>query len=345
MNKPNDSSKHKSEKRNVLWKLQKPMIIFYILVIYIFASFLWWSYLLVKNNNSLYRLQQSALQHESTISPERAVNNRLLLEQMEHDHKQQKYMIIGEGIVFFSLLGLAVWRIRKNFVREMKLARQQHNFMLSITHELKSPLASIKLGLETLLKRNLDQYQTRQILVNSVADTNRLQGLVEDILISAQFEDHSYEFGKTLLDFSALLESVINRMAETQGRNHKIITNIEKGLQLEGDRQSLVSLVSNLLDNAIKYTPTGGKIEIALYKKNKNLCLEISDTGIGISDDEKQEIFKKFYRIGYEDTRLTNGAGLGLYIVKEVLTGHQGSISVKNNSPKGSVFIATLPIE
>lgn len=324
------------------WKLQRPMFIFYFLVAYIFASFVWWSYLLIKNSNTLFELQKARMEH--SVSDDPAINNQnlLIMQEMEKDHNRQMYMIVGEGIVFFTLLGIAVWRIRRSFRQEMTLARQQHNFMLSITHELKSPLASIRLGIETLLKRDLDIHKTRQILVNSVSDVDRLQALVDDILIAAKFEGHTYEFSRAKVDFSALVAQTVTRLSEMQGRDHNISSKITQGLMVNGDRQSLVSLVSNLVDNAIKYTPIGGRINITLKQQNKIICLEVADSGIGIPEEEKSDVFKKFYRVGYEDTRQSNGAGLGLFIVKEVLNGHGGTCTIKNNKPKGSIFIITL---
>ena len=112
---------------------------------------------------------------------------------------------------------------------------------------------------------------------------------------------------------------------------------------IEADRLGLTSVILNLLENAVKYTPDSPKIEVVLDRVEDIVSLAVADNGIGISDKDKRQIFEKFYRVGNEDTRRTKGTGLGLFIVKEIVKSHEGQISVLDNQPKGTIFRIQLP--
>lgn len=330
---------------NNRWKLNRPLLIFSVLVIYIFASFIWWSYLLISNNK--HTLEQSItllqLQYEArgiqTSDPlfQEAKNN------LESRYNTQVTMILGEGAVFLVLLGVAVFQIWRSYRSELELARQQRNFLLSITHELKSPLASIKLALETMVRRELPADKRQKILTNSLSDTNRLQGLVEDILLAARFEDHSFRFGKDHILLSELVEEIADKVAHNHP-HHRVCTDIDQNLYVTGDRQALTSLVANLMENAAKYSPADTAIQVDLATIKDRICLEIADQGYGIPEEERPHIFKKFYRIGNEDTRKTKGTGLGLFLVKEVADKHGATIHIKDNRPQGTRFKVAFPI-
>lgn len=335
----------KRTQQNNSWKLNRPLLIFSVLVIYIFASFIWWSYLLVSNNK--HTLEQSItlleLQYEARGI---ASDNPLFLKaknKLEEQYQTQVMMIIGEGAVFLILLGVAVVQIWRSYRTELQLARQQRNFLLSITHELKSPLASIKLALETMMRRELPKEKRDKIVQNTLSDTNRLQGLVGDILLAARFEDHSFRFAKDRILFSDLVEEIADKIAHNHAQ-HKVHTDIEQNVYLMGDKMALTSLVANLLENAAKYSPPNSRIEVALHEEREHVCLTISDQGIGIPETERQHIFKKFYRIGNEDTRETKGTGLGLFLVKEVADKHGATIKIKDNIPQGTRFDVIFPL-
>lgn len=330
---------------NNRWKLNRPLLIFSVLVIYIFASFIWWSYLLISNNK--HTLEQSLtllqMQYESRGIQTADPLFREAKTNLENRYNTQVTMILGEGAVFLVLLGLAVFQIWRSYRTELQLARQQRNFLLSITHELKSPLASIKLALETMVRRELPQDKRKKVLANSLSDTNRLQGLVEDILLAARFEDHSFRFGRDPILLSELVEEIADRVAHNHP-HHRICTDIDQNIYVTGDRQALTSLVANLMENAAKYSPDKTAIQVELAQKKERICLEIADQGYGIPEEEQQNIFKKFYRIGNEDTRKTKGTGLGLFLVKEVADKHGAIIKIKDNSPQGTRFMVAFPL-
>ena len=249
-----------------------------------------------------------------------------------------KGMIIGEAAVFLFIVLVGAYYMHKTLSKERKLHQQQKNFLLSVTHELKSPLASIKLYLQTILKRDLEREKQKGFITNSLKDIERLDDLVENMLLASQIESNSYSFPKEEFNLSDLVKQVADRLQIHTCSSQIIMPKVEKGIVIKGDKFALTSMVTNLIENAVKYSPPCAEVHVELFRKNGSVHFITADSGIGISDLEKSRIFEKFYRVGSEDTRKTKGAGLGLFIVKQVLDKHQATIKVKNNQPSGTVF-------
>ncbi len=281
----------------------RPITIFYALVFYVVSQLFWWATLLVE------------------LEPAR------------------KGMVIGEGIVFVTLMAFGIYKLHEAINREKRISTQQKNFLLSVTHELKSPLASIKLYLQTINKRELDKEQQRNFIQKCLLDIERLDDLVENMLLATKIENKSYSFPKEELNLSELVEKIVARLQIHVCSKEAIITSINPNIFITGDLFAMSSVVTNLIENAVKYSPNCVPVHIDLHRKtNGKVCFKVADLGIGISDEEKSKIFDKFYRVGSEDTRKTKGTGLGLFIVKQVLEHHQAQIRVKNNQPRGTVF-------
>jgi len=255
----------------------------------------------------------------------------------------RKAMIIGEGIFFMVIFMAGALRLKRAFVREHKIQKQQQNFLLAVTHELKSPLASIKLAVQTILKRDLSKEQRDQFLSNSLKDIERLDDLVGNVLIATKLENLRYNFPKEQIDLTELVKNVAGRLQIHSCTSQVIKTELQSDIQIEGDRFAITNVVTNLIENAIKYSPPCAHVVVKLAAENGHVLFRVSDHGIGIDDHEKRMIFNKFYRVGNEDTRKTKGTGLGLYIVKTVLERHRAQISVKNNTPSGSIFEVVFP--
>jgi two-component system, OmpR family, phosphate regulon sensor histidine kinase PhoR len=286
--------------------MRKPLIIFYFLALYVLVELVWWAYLLI------------------SVQPSR------------------KGMILGEGAVFLLIFFSGAFYLQKTLKKERRLHEQQKNFLLSVTHELKSPLASIKLYLQTILKRDLDRVQTQGFLRNSLKDIERLDDLVENMLIATRIENRQYSFPKERFNFSELIIQVADRLQVHSCSTQIIKSRLQDDVFVVGDKFALTLVVSNLIENAVKYSPPCEEISVELQQKSNFICFTVADKGIGIKDEEKLRIFDKFYRVGSEETRKTKGTGLGLYIVKHVLDKHGAQIRVKNNRPSGSIFEVTF---
>jgi signal transduction histidine kinase len=209
-----------------------------------------------------------------------------------------------------------------------------------VTHELKSPLASIKLLLQTIQKRDLDKQQITDFIGKALLDIERLDDMVENMLLASKIDNHSYTFPKAHFNLSALVDNVVNRLQLNKCDINEQLINaeIEPKIEMTGDKFALTSVITNLIENAIKYSGPCEVVDVKLYSRDNRIFFEVADHGIGIADTEKEKIFGRFYRVGSEDTRNTKGTGLGLYIVKEVLNRHDATISVKDNDPTGSIF-------
>lgn len=321
-------------------KRPRPLFLFYLLVVYVFIQFSWWSYLMVKLNNEV--LEQRL--HIIELQTSDAFEIQTAQSELHAKLKKRWLMIAGEGTVFLVLLISGFLQTRKTFKKEAALGLRQKNFLLSITHELKSPIASAKLQLETLLKRDLPKEKQNEILHNALVDTERLNALVENVLIAVRLEDNSFRLVKQVSNFSEFVESEMNKLATLfqQQKPHRFELTIEKGIEFEADCFAFISILTNLYENAIKYSTDVPKITCILKKYEHKILLQIADEGCGIAETERQLIFDKFYRIGNEETRKNKGTGLGLYIVKKLVLAHHGTIEVKKNSPKGSIFEIVL---
>jgi len=315
----------------------RPLVIFYVLVFYILFQFGWWAYLLIDLNQEVYQQKIEMLKKESN-SPSN-FDDHVLIKKMH----ERWWMVASEGAVFLGLLLLGIFITRKAINKEVALARQQKNFILSVTHEFKSPLAAIRLNLQTLQRHVLDKEKQNDIIGRAVHETDRINALVENALMAARIEGHSYELSPEEFSPGDLIKTIL------QGRVHyqttdRVVPDIDHELMISGDPMAITSAVLNLIENAEKYSPPESIITVTVKKSGNQVVIAVADAGIGVPDDEKEKIFEKFYRIGNEDTRKSKGTGLGLYIVKHIAGLHKGTIHVKNNLPKGTIFELSIPL-
>lgn len=253
-------------------------------------------------------------------------------------------MIIAEGSFFLVVLAIMTLVMKRNIRREAEVADLQKNFLLSITHELRSPIASSKIALQTLDKyRDLADEKRSMLLGNSIHDMERLQGLVENLLMAAKIDDHKFTLRSEACNLSEIVDEVIQKLRITTASHQHFGLDVQPEVIVKGDRAALTSVVTNLVENAAKYSPDGSTITIGLSDEEKFAVLRVADTGPGIAGEEKKKVFGKFYRIGHEETRKTKGTGLGLYIVQKVLAMHQGKVTVIDNQPQGTIFEVVLP--
>ncbi|MBL7816870.1 MAG: HAMP domain-containing histidine kinase [Saprospiraceae bacterium] len=314
--------------------------------LYILIAFAWWTMLLMKKNTDAERASIEVLRYEmkskGLFIDEVQFKATPQYFDLEYKYRRQRFMVWGEGSVLFVGLLLGVWLINRSFLLEIALANQRRNFLLSITHELKSPIASIQLVLQTFQKRKLDETQQAKLLHSASVETDRLNELVTNLLLSAKL-DAAYEPYFEEIKATTMVDDLIEkfRLKFPQAQFH-----YNKGEDipiLRGDKQGMISVFSNLIENAVKYSGTDAKINISQKFENQYFVFDVSDNGVGISPNERKKVFEKFYRVGSEMTRKTKGTGLGLYIVEQIVKLHNGTIQILDNKPKGTTFRITLP--
>lgn len=316
------------------------------IIAYLLMAFAWWSVLLYTKNKDAFEAKAELLRigmvAEGLYTNESTFQQSTSYQELNQKYTRQEWMILGEASLFILSLVIGIWLMNRGFVKEINVAGQQRNFLLSITHELKSPIAGIKLVLETFKKRTLSEEQASQLTHNALQDTERLNTLVNNLLMAARIED-AYEISLEPHNLNELIDNVIHEISQRHP-SVKIIFNAEKEYLASIEPGAMHIVLINLLENAIKYSQQDQKnIEIGLVQNEQFINLSVSDNGVGIPDKEKESVFMKFYRIGSEDTRSTKGTGLGLYIVKGIVDAHKGKIKIEDRIPNGSKFIVSLP--
>jgi two-component system sensor histidine kinase CiaH len=311
-----------------------------LLFLYVVLAITFWGYSLRRQNNIVYALELEKLALRIPDRNSEAYQKELArVKDVKHRRMRQFW---GEETTFLFVILLSAGVVYYAYFRQARLSRLQKNFMLSVTHELKTPLAGIKLNMQTLEKRSLDPAMQEKLVRSSVEETNRLNDLCNNILIATQLEDNSKAIYSDEVNLVALAEDLAKEM---RGRYPSLDLRTRFDLPeytISGDATLWKVVLSNLAENARKYSPPGKPIEIALLREGSQTILRVSDQGNGIPDKEKSLIFDKFYRIGNENTRQSKGTGLGLFIVKKIVSLYKYDIAVKNNVPSGSIFEVKL---
>ena len=313
---------------------KKSALIFSIFVGYIILQFLWWEVLLVKQSNEIIEGKQN-LASLSSANYNQILKN---ISDLESKKIHRVYMIVGEGTVFLLILLFGMIKVRSSIKKEIEVNEQQKNFILSVSHELKTPLAATKLQIQTLLKHQLERDKQVVLLNNALEETDRLNKLVENVLIANQLTNNHNAIYKVEFNFSELITQTINRYFHDLLDKQSIILTIEENIYLKADKDLIQSVIINLIDNAVKYSFNDVLINLNLKHENNFLVLEIKDCGIGVLEKERKKIFNNFYRIGSEENRKTKGTGIGLFLVKSICDLHHASIEILPNIPKGSIF-------
>jgi K+-sensing histidine kinase KdpD len=248
---------------------------------------------------------------------------------------------IAEGVTFLILIIIGAAFVYRSVRRQFNMQLQQQNFMMAVTHELKTPLSVSRLNLETMQKYSLDPEKQKKLIRMTLEETSRLNFLTNNILISSQLEGGGYKNAKEELDLSDLLKDCINDF-RNRFPDRVFEEKIDLDADVKGDPLLLQMLINNLVENAIKYSSREKPVTALLKKHNSTIQLSIKDEGPGIPDEEKKNVFSKFYRIGNETTRKTQGTGLGLYLCRIIARDHNADIMVTNNTPSGSNFVVTF---
>lgn len=249
-------------------------------------------------------------------------------------------MIIGEGSVFLIILIIGLLKIRSSIRKELQVNKNQTNFLLSVTHELKTPIASTKLYLQTVLKRDLDAEKRNSLIQKALSENDRLERMIDNIINASRLENRKLELHKKELDLTDFIDGIITRYQKLNPLL-KIRLEAHANIIFSADPFVLETILNNLTENAIKYAGVENEILIRIKQKEK-LHIEVLDCGPGIKPADQTAIFTKFYRAGDEETRSQKGSGLGLFIASEFAHMHNGNLKYRDNSPQGSIFELTL---
>lgn len=293
---------------------------------YIVAQFIWWAVLLLRREAEIARLTaDSGVAGNASGASSRT------------------WMVLGEAGVFFLLLGIVLTLAFMAIRRDLRLAALQRNFLLAITHELRTPVASIKLQLQTLSRNGLSEADASSIRAAAVAEADRLAALTDKVLVATSQGDSEIPLRKERLDAAALVRETVERAQQRDSGAHHWDSDLPAELPAHADPQALRSIVENLLENAIKYAPSGTAIRVSVRDSRNEWLLEVADEGPGIPESERNGVFERFYRMGNEETRSHPGTGLGLYVVRRLVQRHGGRVSIRDTVPHGATFAATFP--
>jgi two-component system sensor histidine kinase SenX3 len=255
------------------------------------------------------------------------------------------------GIIVFPLIITGVVLNTIFLVREIRRNEQHEAFINAVTHELKTPVASMKLYLQTLQNRPVDDAKRQEFYGVMLQDSDRLLGTIEQVLRAGQLGAKLRRASPMPVDFGAVVEECI---ALARTRHHlppEAVTATVRhvggaSFQVIGDEEDLKAMVSNLVDNAIKYS--GAKVDVTVELEQvdpASVTLRVRDQGIGISQSERKRIFKRFYRVPGAMAQRIKGTGLGLFIVRSVVSRHGGKVFAESGGPgHGSTFIVELPV-
>ena len=315
-------------------KLRYIFILYWFLLAYILAALIWWFIALNRQNQQMAQYEMEQLHQTDNNYAAASVKIKSL-------EKRKTAQYLGEGITFFLLIIAGAVFVFRAVRRELKISEQQQNFMIAITHELKTPIAVAKLNLETMQKRKLDEQQQQRLLQTTLEETNRLNALCNNMLLSSQIEAGGYRITNEETNISELIGNCVR---DVTGRypHQKIETHIAPEVFINGDRLLLQILANNLIDNAIKYGTKEMPVTISLSEEKDKIIFQVKDQGRGIAPEERDKIFSKFYRVGNSATKAAKGTGLGLYLSKKIANQHNANIAVTENSPSGAIFTVTL---
>lgn len=309
-------------------------LIYWVMLLYIIAALVFWFISLETQNRQMYILKVSELKRDDPGYYDKVV-------EIEKAHRLKSFQYTGEGSTFLLLILVGAVFVYRAIRRQIITSHQQQNFMMAVTHELKTPIAVTRLNLETLLKRKLDEKQQQRLLQNTLQEAVRLNELCNNILVTAQLEAGAYSIIRQEMDFSQMVQDTADDFI-VRFPHRTLAAEVQPGLLVEGERLLLQMLVNNLVENALKYSAKDKPVKLKLEQQARLVKLSVIDEGNGIPDPEKKRVFEKFYRIGSENTRTTKGTGLGLYLCKKIVADHKGAIAIKDNKPQGSFFTVTL---
>jgi signal transduction histidine kinase len=262
-------------------------------------------------------------------------------------YRRRVVVVVAQGVLMVGAMVAAVVLLWTALRREGRRERQHQNFVSAITHELKTPLAGIRLALETVLSGRVDEEGRERFLTNALIDAERLSDLVQKVLEVTRYAGGAHRLAVELGDFSDLVsEEVTAARRRAVARGVALEADIAEGIQAPYDSEAMAIVCSNLIENALKYATRGEppRVDVSLRLLRGEAVLEVRDNGVGIATADLETIFQPFYRANDEVTRRTPGTGIGLYVAREIVLAHGGRLTASSpGAGKGATFRLVLP--
>ena len=252
--------------------------------------------------------------------------------------------VIAASLVLFLILAFSFWFLIHTMLKQKSLEEMKSDFTNNITHELKTPVAVAYAANDALLnfEAGNDPEKRREYLEISQAQLEKLEGMIEQILSMSMESRKTFELKRETIELEPLLQKLADQHILSAGKPCDIKVTVDSSLVLDADRFHLSNIVSNLIDNAIKYSGESVHIDITAKATDEGVEIRVLDNGIGLAPDKQKHIFDKFYRIPTGNVHDVKGYGLGLYYAKTMVEKHGGTIEVSSTPGKGSEFILTL---
>ena len=255
------------------------------------------------------------------------------------------WIVLLEGGVLMLVILAGVYVIFVYWNKQSRLYQLQSNFISSVSHELKSPLASIQLYLETLKYQKVSSEEAQDFVETMLSDTERLSDLIDNILESSKSDPKSMQSQFSSVDIvSFLQETIAHHQKLFEDKQCVIQLKFNDYVKVSIDGRAMRMVFNNLIANALRYSPAGTVLTIAVRRDQKFCIIDSIDQGFGFDKKELKKVFKKFYRVQNQETQNIEGAGLGLYISRQIIKNHKGKINVfSEGRGKGTHFMLSLP--
>ncbi len=265
-----------------------------------------------------------------------------VIEEMSDGHLDKRLKITTSDE--FSELGIAFNTMAEK-IEAVESTKDQ--FVSNVSHELKTPLSAIKvLGESTMHMEAMDKETYDEFLGDIISEVDRMTEIINDLLVLVRFDHSDVSINYQKIPIRSFLENIIKSLkALANKKNIEIVSRLETSSDFEIDKLKMFSAVSNIIENAIKYTPDGGIVEVYATNDNQFVYISVKDTGVGIEEEELDNIFKRFYRVDDSRNRATGGTGLGLSIAHSAVLLHNGSIRVSSTVGEGSIFLIRVPLK
>lgn len=250
------------------------------------------------------------------------------------------YLQNNKSIVIGSIVNI------EDISERVRVENMRKDFVANVSHELKTPLTSISGFAETLkLNENIDKETRNRFLTIIDGEANRLKRLIEDILTLSFIENDKKEEKESINLYSVYRRVEDMLMISAKTKNIELVCEADESISIQANADYVKQIILNLVDNAIKYTPENGAVNVKIFTEKENAVIKVSDTGMGIPKEDQSRIFERFYRVDKARSREIGGTGLGLAITKHIVMNLGGTISVESELEKGSTFTVKIPIK